>query len=106
MGRTSANLGDSKPLFACVDRTFGNPFIAPARAIFSARSRELAPISGPVRSIKLNVSWFRAACPMGFNRSHPYRFNLCRRNEVSDERPRVRHVLAAEHTESEHFRRS
>src|SRR6202048_1266552 len=33
-GRTSANFGYSKPLFACVYRTFGDQFIAPARAIF------------------------------------------------------------------------
>src|SRR5580704_15902740 len=33
-GRTSANFGYSKPLFACVHRTFGDQFIAPARAIF------------------------------------------------------------------------
>jgi hypothetical protein len=30
-GRTSANFGYSKPLFACVYRTFGDQFIAPAR---------------------------------------------------------------------------
>jgi hypothetical protein len=29
-GRTCANLGDYKPLFACVDRTFSNQFIANA----------------------------------------------------------------------------
>ena len=33
-GRTSANFGYSKPLFACVHRAFGDQFIAPARAIF------------------------------------------------------------------------
>ena len=33
-GRTSANFGYSKPLFACVHRTFGDQFIASARAIF------------------------------------------------------------------------
>src|ERR1700738_3827609 len=32
-GRTCANLGYYKPLFACGDRTFSNQFIAPARAI-------------------------------------------------------------------------
>jgi hypothetical protein len=33
-GRTSANFGYSKPLFACVHRTFGDQFIAPARGNF------------------------------------------------------------------------
>ena len=33
-GQTSANFGYSKPLFACVHRTFGDQFIVSARAIF------------------------------------------------------------------------
>src|ERR1700687_4105886 len=33
-GRTSANFGYSKPLFACVHSTFGDQFIAPARGNF------------------------------------------------------------------------
>ena len=37
-GRTSANFGYSNPLFACVHRTFGDQFIAPARAIFFTKS--------------------------------------------------------------------
>lgn len=40
-GRTSANFGYSKPLFACVHRTFGDQFIAPARAIFFWTQRPL-----------------------------------------------------------------
>lgn len=43
-GRTSANFGYSKPLFAYVHRTFGDQFIASARAIF------FLPASWPCRS--------------------------------------------------------
>src|SRR5580704_19381622 len=46
-GRTSANFGYSKPLFACVHRTFGDQFIATARAIFfTARAGSWPP--GPL----------------------------------------------------------
>ena len=41
-GRTSANFGYSNPLFACVHRTFGDQFIAPARAIFFTFTNFLA----------------------------------------------------------------
>jgi ribulose-phosphate 3-epimerase len=46
-GRTSANFGYSKPLFACVHRTFGDQFIAPAHAIFFWTQRPFTPPIGP-----------------------------------------------------------
>jgi hypothetical protein len=43
-------LGYYKPLFACVDRTFGNQFIAPARAIFLA-----CVAAGPLMGVNVYV---------------------------------------------------
>ena len=55
-GRTSANFGYSKPLFACVHRTFGNQFIAPARAIFFWAQRPLMCSTGSRGATCLSVS--------------------------------------------------
>jgi len=42
-GRTCANLGYYKPLFACVDRAFSNQFIAASACIFFCRSEMASP---------------------------------------------------------------
>jgi hypothetical protein len=60
-GRTSANFGYSKPLFAYVHRTFGDQFIASARAIFFC-----IPSEGSIGFLPLAASKrlkFRAANP-------------------------------------------
>src|SRR5438067_283561 len=41
-GRSCANSGHYKPLFACFDRTFVNPLLHRPRALFSARRRGVA----------------------------------------------------------------
>ena len=70
-GRTSANLGYSKPLFACVHRIFGHQFIAPG-----GEKKEPDVGDGPTASFILSV-WLRGLRGTRATYSAAHEYLLC-----------------------------